>query len=305
MDNFTTTKREAEIDGIYKGSYMLTIGDYQCDFHFHDTWEFYLQIDGVNTYYIGDKIYRPVVGDLLISPPGVIHQMHNRQITSPYECYVVFFSNSFLHSATENKVDLLTSYREYFVKKDYLLRFSGNDLAFLTGLLNGLVNDDRSEEFRLSLAYSLAYYIQSRFAKKSRAFDNAEESHIISIVVQYLNEHFTEPLSLDSICDTLFISKSYLTRYFKEHTSLTVYDYILNKRVAMAQQLLQEKVSAIDAAERCGFSDYSNFYRIFTRKTGSTPRQFQDNIRKAQPEQAASHPAAGWVYREKAEKGKM
>ena len=94
-------------------------------------------------------------------------------------------------------------------------------------------------------------------------------------MLRYINEHFTDPLTLDDLCTEFFLSKFYLIRKFKEYTNATIYDYIISKRIGLARKLIRQGMSAAEACERCGFSDYSNFYKAFTAKTGMTPAQFK------------------------------
>ena len=98
---------------------------------------------------------------------------------------------------------------------------------------------------------------------------------LIPEVIRYINAHFTEPLTLDSISSAFYVSKFHLSRTFKEYTNATVYDYILSKRIGLARRLIRQGETAAAASEACGFSDYSNFYKAFTAKTGMTPAQFK------------------------------
>ena len=77
-------------------------------------------------------------------------------------------------------------------------------------------------------------------------------SETISRIIMYLNNHLTEPISLDEISDRFFISKHHLNKVFRTATGTTVGEYVIHKRVASAQQLILNGCSAMQAAAASG-----------------------------------------------------
>ena len=93
----------------------------------------------------------------------------------------------------------------------------------------------------------------------------------VSQITWYLNKNLKENITLDQISQKFFISKHYLNRIFRKATGTTVFDYLLHKRISLAQQLLTGGMNAQDAAIQSGFSDYSTFYRAYVRILGHAP----------------------------------
>lgn len=60
----------------------------------------------------------------------------------------------------------------------------------------------------------------------------------IQQVIRYINLHYTENLTLDFLCNRFYISKFYLSRSFENATGKSIYQYVLEKRMIMARQLL-------------------------------------------------------------------
>lgn len=93
-------------------------------------------------------------------------------------------------------------------------------------------------------------------------------------VLQYINEHIAQDLSLGLLCNEFFLSSSYLCRIFKNATGTTVHKYIIAKRITLAKQLLSRGSSVTDACIRSGFRDYSSFLRCFVQAVGVTPKKY-------------------------------
>ena len=67
---------------------------------------------------------------------------------------------------------------------------------------------------------------------------------------------------------------------FKEYTGITIYQYLLIRRVLMAQEMIQQGMKPKEAALHCGFQDYTSFYRAFKTRAGVSPEQYRKMIGK-------------------------
>lgn len=107
---------------------------------------------------------------------------------------------------------------------------------------------------------------------------NAEEavaklSSITDSAISYINDNLKKELSLQILSEQLHVSSSYLSHTFKNDMKISVHKYILNRRLVQAQRLLQQAYSPAQAAEECGFRDYSNFYLQYKKRFGAAPSQ--------------------------------
>ena len=96
-------------------------------------------------------------------------------------------------------------------------------------------------------------------------------------ISQYITSRITEKIYIDDICKAFSISKFTLYALFKEEFHTTVNAFILEKRIALARQLLcqKENWNITQIASACGFSDYNYFIRAFKGHMGITPLKFQ------------------------------
>ena len=94
----------------------------------------------------------------------------------------------------------------------------------------------------------------------------------IKNIITYINDNLTSNLNLDTISEHFFINKSYLCRIFKKHTGFTVNKYITHKRIMLVRELCHNNVSLSEASIQAGFGNYSNFYKMYVKETGHTPK---------------------------------
>ena len=97
----------------------------------------------------------------------------------------------------------------------------------------------------------------------------------INKAIQYINEHISEQITIDGICTHSHVSKYYLCREFKKATGVTVMEYVLKTRIALAKDMLENKSMSVSAvSDCCGFSSVSYFCRAFKKETGKTPLKY-------------------------------
>jgi AraC-like DNA-binding protein len=96
----------------------------------------------------------------------------------------------------------------------------------------------------------------------------------VADVIAYINEHIGQELSLDEVSGHFYISKFHLIREFKSYTNRSVYQYIVAKRIIQAKLLMQSGVPPTKVYLKCGFREYSSFYKAFKKETGLSPQQY-------------------------------
>lgn len=108
-----------------------------------------------------------------------------------------------------------------------------------------------------------------------------EREDIVEKVASYIDNHLSEDLSVHEIADMAYVSPDHLTRMFKKRFQKTVKDYILEKRMILAGELLKEpKVTVTMVSDKVGFNNYSYFAEQFKRYYGVIPREYQARYKK-------------------------
>lgn len=106
-------------------------------------------------------------------------------------------------------------------------------------------------------------------------------SGFMSKAVEYINNNIFTDIDIDKICSYINVSKYYFCRQFKQHTGMTVMEYILKTRIILAKNMLSDvNISITQVSERCGFSSISYFCRVFKEDTGMTPLKYRKSLIK-------------------------
>ena len=97
--------------------------------------------------------------------------------------------------------------------------------------------------------------------------------YYIKKVLEYIAEHYTEPLTLEDVADVCGITKYHLAREFKRFTGLTVITYVNILRCKRAEVCLAEGKTVTEAAVESGFDSISYFSRTYKKLMGVTPSE--------------------------------
>ena len=90
---------------------------------------------------------------------------------------------------------------------------------------------------------------------------------------------YDDKITLDDIANAAGFSKFYFSKLFKEHTKITVFDYLRNVRCEEARRLIETtKLSITEISEKCGFEDIAYFTKVFKKETGILPSQVRNDL---------------------------
>lgn len=131
-----------------------------------------------------------------------------------------------------------------------------------------------SEDYFLSATHILHAIASYLTLEKMATF---KEDRIAERLDSYIHEHFTEPITAQSLCHQLQIGKTQLYNLSKQLYGSGVAQKIRALRIEKARQLLSQRpdMRVNDVAEACGFSDYNYFISVFSRLTGESPSRFR------------------------------
>lgn len=231
--------------------------------HIHNKYELIYFQDGNATHVIEDRKYKLRKGDLILVRPFEYHFIQI-DASSRYERYDILFD------ASRHKIDGLTLLpdgvdviniednklaQDIFHKCD--LYYQNCDEALFSKALYHL----------LSELFINIHLFSHSFSGKTEAF-----SPLISKGLQYINERLCEIEDISEITSQLYISDSYFFRLFKKELHCTPKRYICEKRLLMAHKFLSSGEKPADIYEKCGFKDYSTFYRNYIAFFGHSPK---------------------------------
>jgi AraC family transcriptional regulator len=130
-----------------------------------------------------------------------------------------------------------------------------------------------------SLLCALAVHLQRRYAvtplKGTKAGNGLPRARL-NRVIEYIEANLDREIALRALASTAGMSSHYFSELFKQSLHVSPYQYVLRRRVERAQQLLsQPSITVLEAAVRSGFSDQSQFTKLFRRIVGVTPTGYR------------------------------
>ena len=93
-------------------------------------------------------------------------------------------------------------------------------------------------------------------------------------ILAHINQNITSRITISDLSTQFYLSESYICRIFKATTGTTINKYISARRISIAKSLLADGYSVNDTCEKCGYQDYSNFVKSFTKSVGISPKKY-------------------------------
>ena len=248
--------------------------------HQHDFYEVYYFIGGSVEYSVEGRTYELKSGDLLLINPLELHQPRIAPDQQDYERIVLWINKNYLSELCFNKTSLTRCFDSSQPDHTNLLRPTKIQQSYISAMLDELITENTSDGYAVEIASEailLRFLVElNRLTIDSSSALRKDEasSSIIPDVLEYINKHFCEKLTLNEIADEFFVSKYYLSHAFNNVVGTSVHRYIVLKRLIHAKQMLLSGIKSTTAAENCGFNDYAGFYRAFTAEYGVTPTEF-------------------------------
>ena len=258
----------------YKDAYLKEV-----TLHHHDFYEVYFFLSGNVQYNIESRSYLLTPGDVLLISPMELHQPMFSAEQREYERIVLWIDKQFLEEFSVGGELFTTCFDTTSPNHSNLLRPEGVTRQFLMFLLEQLISENNSKEPYQQMA-AMSYLAQVMIALNRLALQQREESTVsapdstVYSVLGYINEHYSENLTLDDLANRFFISKYHLAREFQRLVGTSVHRYIVQKRLVMAKQMLSAGKPSSEVYQNCGFGDYSNFYRAFKAEYQISPKEY-------------------------------
>lgn len=249
-------------------------------FHNHDGYELLLILNGEIDLYWEGSSQRLAHGDLMCIAPYVFH---GATLRTP-DCYdriCISIKEPFLPLLSSDETNLMPLFSGKIKGEPNLQHLSEGEIEELLSLSGALERalkkqvwgDDLLATALLTQILLLVGRHRDRKNTKKQTVNIMPE--LISQTFSYINDHLTEKICLDSLASFIHHDPSYIGRCFKKITGTTINQYIILKRITLAQQYLREGYPPNEVCYMSGFQNYSHFSRTFRTHARISPRQYQ------------------------------
>lgn len=249
--------------------------------HTHDYYEFYFFIEGDVSMQVGDTIYPVRFGDAMLIPPQMPHHaiIHNQEVS--YRRFVFWISKNF-YDRLKQISPIYTYAMDYAnAHKQYVCHLDRITFTSVQSKILRLLEEMQSDHFGKEL--QIALYVDDFILNINRTVYNMVEPRkrsgngsLYANLVDYIEDHLDEELSLDRLATRFYVSKYHVTHVFKDNLGLSIHQYITKKRLALCQEAIRTKMSIGEIYQTYGFGDYSSFYRAFKKEYGISPKEYRD-----------------------------
>ena len=231
---------------------------------------------------VGDSIEEIGEYDLvLVTGNGLEHAWQQGNCSAPdVREITIQFSSTLMDERLLGRTQF-DSIRKMFERARLGVAFSMTGILRVYNFLDSLATmNEHFEQFltMLKILYELSQDQDARtLASTSFADVSADrESRRVAKVKEYISVHYAEDLRLEDLSALVGMAPSAFSRFFKQHTTRTLSDYIIDVRLGNAARLLVNTSTSIsEICYSCGFNNLSNFNRIFKARRGYTPRDFR------------------------------
>ncbi|TAH68846.1 MAG: AraC family transcriptional regulator [Anaerolineaceae bacterium] len=246
--------------------------------HFHHFYEMHILLDSEANHIIEGNLYGIKLYDIVCLKPTILHKSEYPE-GPPRKRLIIQFNIPILADILREQFNQVMS---IFEEEIPIYRFDTKEQEVLNNLLNDIFSISKAKSSLSTLfihnkftEFLCAIY---KFRKENRykPEDKSTTTSKIYSVASYIHNHFAEELSLDILASKFYLSNYYISHLFKEVTGFTLINYIQMTRTRNAQQLLlftDTKITEI--AEKCGFTSFSQFNRVFNKYCKTSPRKYR------------------------------
>lgn len=257
--------------------------------HCHPEAELFYLEQGMVDFQVENRSFSLMAGEGIFIPPGQIHSAVNRTDSSVRCCYraIVFDLNLLEQSLPPYCQTYFTPLQLRRPDCVYPITLEKAEHARLLTLLPAIFSlpEPELEHYELSLIGILFLCWQELynlcFSGLGADLSDSALHREIQKSLDYLQQHFSDPLTLTELSKKAGFSESYFCHRFKEYTGYTPFSYLNRLRIVKSCELLTQTDKKItDIASLCGFNNISYFNRTFQRMMGSAPSAYRSGLDK-------------------------
>ena len=264
-------------NGLLYYSHVLTeqSDERHIERHCHDHYELLYIVYGEGKVVVEGAEYPMRPHLLILIRPYEFHYVCPAHGTR-YERYVIEFQKSFPDAAVrELPMMKRTDAREYGIcfsggAVDDDVRQIFSKIDDVKRMFIGVLGQEEKET-ALMRAYVTELLLRISLPTSEPDGSRLSRDDTIVQVIDYLNRHLYDPISLDALAKRFFVSKYHLCHAFRRHTGISLLSYVQGKRIARAEHLIAKGEPATEVAYRVGFGNYSSFYRAYCKQLGCPP----------------------------------
>ncbi|MBP3593614.1 MAG: helix-turn-helix transcriptional regulator [Lachnospiraceae bacterium] len=248
--------------------------------HYHDCYELYYLYSGERYYFIQDKTYHVTGGSMVLIPPNDIHRTGNLG-SFGYDRMLIHFSKDLLSDLLVVCPDI-NPYKN-LEEEIHLISLDDRQQSFVETLLHTMEAEYQGSGLRenshikLTLLQLLLFLNDCKPGRQDAALTELNNTQKLMFeILGYINNHYFEELTLETVSAKYFLSTYYFSRTFKEVTGFHFVEYLNNVRMKEAKKLLlNPDLTVNEVSAAVGFHSNTHFGRVFKQIVGCSPSAYK------------------------------
>lgn len=250
--------------------------------HWHPEIELTWIMSGEIEYHVNDKKYILTEGEGIFGNSNTLHAGYRKDGKECTYLSVTFhprFLYGYENSVLQTKyVDFVTSNDAWSsLKLEKQVVWHQEIIRMLQDIYE--LSENPPQDYELE-AHMILMQIWKKFYRYFNELPDKEQKpqrylDRMRDIISYVQEHYTQDITLDDVAGHVNICKSECCRFFKKHMGMTLFEYIMFLRIQKSLPLLREGESITKAALAAGFSSPAYYGQIFKRYMKCTPREYR------------------------------
>ncbi len=244
--------------------------------HWHSAIELIYILNGQGMIMIEGKYYSVVAGEFVVIDSNQLHEIRYKGMA-----VVIHFSRNSMKNFIPNLEEYHFRCTRADLKKEQLAVYL--DVCELLKMLPPLYVMHpvgyklKSQAIAMEVFFELVnqFSVQGEVKQKAEKQENLER---LEEIVEYIELHYKEQISLEEIASHFYLSREYFSRFFRKNMGVTFSRYVNQIRLMhIYQDICNTQSGIMELAEKHGFTNYKMFHKMFREVYGCTPREIRQN----------------------------
>jgi len=244
--------------------------------HFHNVYELYYLVENEVIYFVEEKAYLVKPGMMVVIPPNRKHATFpvNNDIRKRY---LIYLPEYFVEELLKDDADLLNR----ISSKPFIV--DNNDKMiehFFKKIIEEFKKPNGSIAIQKALIGELFVTLNGYYGDEKKSEFSSETNEIasgtINLITKYINDHYSERITLETLSNKFFLNPSYISRIFKLKLNISFSAFLRNIRINKVIDYLKDTDYTItEIAQKTGFDSSSSLCRVFKKNVGMSPLRYR------------------------------
>ena len=237
--------------------------------HCHPFYEIIMVMQGYVSINIENKTFSVSGGGFALIEPGAYHSVVALD-ESDYRRVALLFEEFVIPKGVKTA----------FIKKAKKHPVGHRDEVsqLLSRLSSAMIAEDGDIDGYSELIEAIIIEIFYLVSSSGGEYNEGEADRSLQLMLDYIAAHITEKISLDDIASAALVSRSSVCHIFKNKMHTTFKQYLLQKKVSYAARLIQQGMTASEAAKVVGYDNYTGFYKVYKKFLMKPPSEKENRI---------------------------